>query len=365
MHCKWYTQQQSDRSNLGHWSPGSIISGHFLDKTFPDLKVREISELIEADLSLTTANGSPIKYTGWVQLDFKLSPEQDILHVPFLVTKEQFDLPVIGFNIIEQFIKSNNFEHDTLNSVFHKISSEKVGATVNFIWSAEEDDLGITKTCATRDYVIPKGDSINIPCRVNHGPIEKRTPVLFEPDETQPWPTGLVIPEKLITVKQGQSSQIELEVLNTTHHNIVLPKRAVLGHVQLVQSLTPVEVKFKAWPKEKPVQHENKKLQAATSEIPAHLKSIDLEGLDEEQKQLALDLFIEEQESFAKNDDDIGVIPDLKLDINLTDKAPVQKNYVAVPRPLYPETNSYIEDLLNRQFIRKSKSPYSSPVVCF
>ena len=69
---------------------------------------------------------------------------------------------------------------------------------------------------------------------------------------------------------------------------------------------------------------------------------------------------IEEQESFAKNDDDIGVIPDLKLDINLTDKTPVQKNYVAVPRPLYPEVKSYIEDLLNRQFIRKSKSPYSS-----
>ena len=73
---------------------------------------------------------------------------------------------------------------------------------------------------------------------------------------------------------------------------------------------------------------------------------------------------IEEQESFAKNDDDIGVIPDLKLDINLTDKTPVQKNYVAVPRPLYPEVKSYLEDLLNRQFIRKSKSPYSSPVVC-
>ena len=173
-----------------------------------------------------------------------------------------------------------------------------------------------------------------------------------------------MIPEKLITVKQGKSSQIELEVLNTTRHNIVLPKRTVLGRVQLVQSVTSVEVKFKEWPKEKLVQHKNEKLQATTSEIPAHLKSIDLEGLDEEQKQLALDLLIEEQKSFAINDDDIGVIPDLKLDINLTEKAPVQKNYVAVPRLLYPKVKSYIKDLLNRQFIRKSKSPYSSPVVC-
>ena len=106
-----------------------------------------------------------------------------------------------------------------------------------------------------------------------------------------------MIPEKLIIVKQGKSSQIELEVLNTTRHNIVLPKRTVPG---CVQPVTPVEVKFKEWPKEKPVQHENEKLQAATSEIPAHLKSIDLEGLDEEQKQLALDLLIEEKDHLPK-----------------------------------------------------------------
>ena len=75
-------------------------------------------------------------------------------------------------------------------------------------------------------------------------------------------------------------------------------------------------------------------------------------------------MLIEEQDRFAKDDYDIGTIRDLKLEINLEDKIPVQKNYVAVPRPLYPEVKSYIEDLLNRNFIWKSKSPYSSPVVC-
>jgi hypothetical protein len=47
----------------------------------------------------------------------------------------------------------------------------------------------------------------------------------------------------------------------------------------------------------------------------------------------------------------------------LNDETPVQKNYTAVPRPLYPEVKSYVEDLLNKNFIRKSTSPYSSPVV--
>ena len=43
---------------------------------------------------------------------------------------------------------------------------------------------------------------------------------------------------------------------------------------------------------------------------------------------------------------------------------PVQKSYSSIPRPLYAEVKHYIEDLLNRGWITKSQSNYSSPVVC-
>ena len=42
----------------------------------------------------------------------------------------------------------------------------------------------------------------------------------------------------------------------------------------------------------------------------------------------------------------------------------MQKNYTSIPRPLYQEVKHHIEDLLNKQFITKSQSPYSSPDVC-
>ena len=56
--------------------------------------------------------------------------------------------------------------------------------------------------------------------------------------------------------------------------------------------------------------------------------------------------------------------PDLELDLDLEDQTPVQKKYVAVPKPLYPEVKAHLEDLLNRNFIKKSSSSYCSPVVC-
>ena len=65
--------------------------------------------------------------------------------------------------------------------------------------------------------------------------------------------------------------------------------------------------------------------------IPLHIRDIDLEGLTPGQKEMTLKLLTEEADSFAKDDNDVGYIPDLKLDLDLEDQTPVQKNYVAVP----------------------------------
>ena len=98
--------------------------------------------------------------------------------------------------------------------------------------------------------------------------------------------------------------------------------------------------------------------------IPTHIKEIDLEGQIPAQKEMALKLLTEEADAFAKDDNDVGCILDLELDLDIEDQTPVQKNYVAVPKPLYPEVKAYIEDLLNQNFIKKSSSSYSSLVVC-
>ena len=45
------------------------------------------------------------------------------------------------------------------------------------------------------------------------------------------------------------------------------------------------------------------------------------------------------------------------------DETPVQKQYRRIPTPLYPEVKNYLEDLLNRNWIKPSTSSYASPVV--
>ena len=91
---------------------------------------------------------------------------------------------------------------------------------------------------------------------------------------------------------------------------------------------------------------------------------IDLSDLTSDQAAVAKKKLTEEADSFSRNDQDVGCAPGLEVDIKLTDDKPVQKNYASIPRPLYREVKGYIEDLLNRKFVKPSKSPYSSPCVC-
>lgn len=75
-------------------------------------------------------------------------------------------------------------------------------------------------------------------------------------------------------------------------------------------------------------------------------------------------MLFEESDVFAQGEGDIGCIPNLQLKINVVDNNPIQKCYNSIPKPLYREVKEFVQNLLDKGWIRKSVSPYSSPVVC-
>ena len=89
---------------------------------------------------------------------------------------------------------------------------------IDLIHSKEPDELCTVKI----DIVMPKNQSVKVNCRVNTGPLSKRTPVLFQANEEELWPEGLDLNETLLTLKCGPSSQIGVEVSNATGHDIKL-----------------------------------------------------------------------------------------------------------------------------------------------
>ena len=343
------------------WDTGSqvsILSEAFLIENFKETEIRDISDLISANLNLTAANGSAIPNQGWVELEFRVAPEAGTLAVPFLTAKESLDLPLIGYSAIEHYINLDPkyATDESLNVSFPNADHNKLSTLINFVQTNSIDtDLCSVKT-NKHDSVIPRESSAIISGRVNHGHLQKRTPALFEPYELTPWPSGLIIPETLLALKPGNSNHIKVEVRNTTNHDITLQNRTPTGRLQLIQSMTPVEVKLSEKPEDGPQPETTTGTDttpplSATREvegchssamdlIPDHLRDISLEGLTPQQKEDALKLLIEQQDAFVRDESDIESVPDLQLKINVKGASPVQKNYVAVPRPLYPEVKS-------------------------
>ena len=91
--------------------------------------------------------------------------------------------------------------------------------------------------------------------------------------------------------------------------------------------------------------HQNPMEPSPTGSGECKPSEVDLSGLTLDQQQEAVKMLYKEA------DDNIRCIEELQMDIQLTDNQPIHKKYLSIPRPLYPEVKSYIEDLLNRNFI--------------
>lgn len=86
--------------------------------------------------------------------------------------------------------------------------------------------------------------------------------------------------------------------------------------------------------------------------------------LSEAEISRVMELLREECTAFAKDDDDVGFAPELKLDIEVTDNTPVKASFSSVQRPLFQEVKDYLHDLIAKGLIATSKSLYSSQMVC-
>ena len=178
------------------WDTGaqvSIASKSWLGEYLPSLKTRKIEELLgeEAGLNLIGANGGPIPFDGWVEVQFQLTSgaqSSTPLTVPLLVARDDLEYPIIGYNVIEEVIKSpdqmggesTESLREIMSSALSQVKQESVTALVDLVQSA-----GVERLCVLRsgknNLTVPRGQTVAVACRVDCGPLEERTPVLFEP----------------------------------------------------------------------------------------------------------------------------------------------------------------------------------------
>ena len=114
------------------WDTGaqvSIMTRGMLEEKLPGTVVRDISELISVGLDLTAANGTKIPFIGWADVRVRLpSSAEEVrdVHVPFLITVDRLEMPILGYNVIEELVKTSTQEGES-TSGFNILSAFKKG----------------------------------------------------------------------------------------------------------------------------------------------------------------------------------------------------------------------------------------------
>ena len=144
-------------------------------------------------------------------------------------------------------------------------------------------------------------------------------------------------------------------VVNTTEETLMLPARSTLGVVSNDAAATPT-VSLKV----------NAEMSDTNPKEP--------DGSDIDSIQLNPDLTMGEQaqlrelirkyaDCFAWSDTQLGYTDRVQHEIVLTEERPIAQPYRRIPPAALDEVRQHIEDLLQREVIQPSSSPWASPIV--
>ena len=141
------------------WDTGSevsIVSQDWVEANLADHEIKNISEILEEgrELTLKAANGTDIPYIGYIETSFELKDSACPIIVPFLVTEENFDPFILGYNVIELIVaERSNAEHEgkvpiseVLSESFSNMSSGNIHALANFVQTSKNGILCDLKT---------------------------------------------------------------------------------------------------------------------------------------------------------------------------------------------------------------------------
>ena len=249
------------------WDTGaqvSIISVELFQRHIGQMAIKQLSELLDTNLNLTAVNGTKVP---WVEVRERLTPPcsdsgHEELLVPFLVTSEKLDCPILGYNVIEELVNQDQNPSPTIYKSFPETDKTKLDALVNFIQGSSSDAICKVRT-GRKDVIIPKDSTVVVSCRAQTGPVIKHRPVLFEPNELVQLPEGLDVNETLLNIKPGKASKVQVVAYNGTDHDVVLKSCTSLGVLQAVKSVTPADVRLSECRTQNDHQHVEKEPQGS------------------------------------------------------------------------------------------------------
>ena len=154
------------------WDTGSMVSmvdRKWLSQNFPNEKIYSVEEFLGTSLHLQAANSTTIKFDGVVILNFTLKKEEDGFMVPLLVSSEEMECPILGYNVIEELILNGSASQK--KALEESLATQKCGFSLEplaaLVQRRSNSGDFLTEVKLLKSVKVPAGHRMKVKCRGN------------------------------------------------------------------------------------------------------------------------------------------------------------------------------------------------------
>jgi hypothetical protein len=310
-------------------------------------------DLQDSKLTLRAVNGGEVPYSGVLVVDLTLFGRL-FPGVPVLVVADPADpgtrerkrqLPLlVGMNVLSEADPAT--APDVLRAAIREVRHTKAKNV-----STQGVARAATKT------IVPANSAATV--RVTS--TQKLSRQLLAMPLAEPLPGGLLLVPTLVS---ADPSKRFLRIANILDTDVVLPRRARLATLHAVEDVEGRdEVTFTAHANELIVSY-GSRVSDLRSPGPTE-KPIPCPAFDgtTRQKQQFQHIIDKHRAAFVQDDLDLGYTDAVHHRLRTTDNVPVALPYRRIPPHQLKEVQDHIKELLAKNIIVESHSPYAAPVV--
>ncbi|XP_038072003.1 uncharacterized protein LOC119740694 [Patiria miniata] len=331
-------------------------------------------QAIPEPFTLVSANGSSIPYIGCFETDVEavglVIPSRVVLVIcerysSLNAWKSGSVYGILGMNVLQGCWEGlmSTQQHSRLKRIPWPTPDpvwQKAMQTVNrrLTFGAEDGQVGQARLCG-QPLVLSARQGVVVEARSRTGPADEAYEAVLEPTSDGGLPSGVIIPPCLVKVDSGRFPVV---LYNETDAEVVIPSSTSLGKLYLGYSVSCKDGHKEKENSKVEIKQETVAVEVQPSSMPLAV-DVDVAVLEDEQKAKVASLLRKHENAFSCNDQDFGFADKITHRISTGSAHPIRQRHRPLPPSQYRAVREHIQDLLKKQIIRESSSPWASPVV--
>ncbi|KAI5616885.1 hypothetical protein C0J50_23556 [Silurus asotus] len=210
----------------------------------------------------------------------------------------------------------------------------------------EEGDIGCVLWQGPGPLTLPPGGDCHAVCRVEYKlPVDKEI-LMVDSSPVAPLPAGVLFQPMVVPSEEVNVNHFRILVQNESLTETAIPVGTVIGHMYLIDAVTPLSPS-----------------KTADTKFDVNLINFGDSPVSEEWKERLRQNLSTRSQVFSLQEWDVGLAKGVEHTIRMSDPQPFRERSRRLAPADLEDVRKHLQELLQAGIIKESRSPYASPIV--